>query len=337
LCLRLVSTNSRTLSVPRSRLGTRNIHKRIPLPYSIKDGLGNFLPPAALQTLVEYQDGLLSRLNEEVRADSKQENHASVVHTAIKYANQRKRTLAFNYAVLALNNSFFLSQLSPPHTEADHQSKISVRLAEKIRLHYGDLPKLKSSFSAAALGMFSNGWVWFVTDTGGELGVLPTFGPSTLLIRSRQNMNYANGRVLGEDDVEDQTPPPLPASSSSPYSKTPPPPSLMPSSAGLGSLRPTAPPLNRSIHSVMDTAASGIYDSPNITETTRPVTASDRLQNVGSVIYPLFCIPVYEHAWMSAGFGVWGKEDWLKEFWTVLDWEKVSKAYEHAQKGGTLI
>ena len=128
-CLRLVSTNSRTLSVPRSRLGTRNVHKRIPLPYSIKDGLGRFLPPAALQTLVEYQDGLLSRLNEEVRgtsstiifdvydimllftADTKQENHASVVHTAIKYANQRKRTLAFNYAVLALNNSFFLSQL----------------------------------------------------------------------------------------------------------------------------------------------------------------------------------------------------------------------------------
>ena len=185
--------------------------------------------------------------------------------------------------------------------------------------------------------MFSNGWVWFVTDTGGELGVLPTFGPSTLLIRSRQNMNYANGRVLGEDDVEDQTPPPLPASSSSPYSKTPPPPSLMPSSGGLGSLRSTAPPLNRSIHSVMDTAAFGIYDSANVTETTGPVTTSDKLQNVGNVIYPLFCIPVYEHAWMSAGFGVWGKEDWLKEFWTVLDWEKVSKAYEHAQKGGTLV
>jgi Fe-Mn family superoxide dismutase len=48
-------------------------------------------------------------------------------------------------------------------------------------------------------------------------------------------------------------------------------------------------------------------------------------------MYPLFCLPVYEHAWMSAGFGVWGKEEWLKEFWTVLDWGKVSKAFEHAQ------
>ena len=65
--LRLVSTHSPIL---RSRLGTRNIHKRIPLPYSINDGLGKFLPPAALQTLVDYQDGLLSRLNEEVRGSS---------------------------------------------------------------------------------------------------------------------------------------------------------------------------------------------------------------------------------------------------------------------------
>ena len=44
-------------------------------------------------------------------ADTKQEGHARVVDTAIKYAGQQKRTLGFNYAVLALNNSFFLSQL----------------------------------------------------------------------------------------------------------------------------------------------------------------------------------------------------------------------------------
>jgi len=82
----------------------------------------------------------------------------------------------------------------------------------------------------------------------------------------------------------------------------------------------------------MDMAPSSIHDSLNLPEATSPKTASDRLQNVGNVIYPLFCVPVYEHAWMSAGFGVWGKEDWLKEFWTVLDWEKVSKAYANVHK-----
>jgi len=30
---------------------------------------------------------------------------------------------------------------------------------------------------------------------------------------------------------------------------------------------------------------------------------------------------------MSAGYGVWGKEEYLKRFWTVLDWMKVSHVY----------
>ena len=178
--------------------------------------------------------------------------------------------------------------------------------------------------------MFSNGWVWFVTDTGGELGVLPTFGPSTLLIRSRDNMNYISGYVFGENDVQGQTPSNLPQTPYSPFSKTPPPPNMMPSSPGQGSdSRPTTPPLNRSYHSA---SASDPYFESMSWKDTEASKTFDRLQKVGDVIYPLFCVPIYEHAWMSAGFGVWGKEDWLKEFWTVLDWEKVSKAYDHAQK-----
>ena len=190
---------------------------------------------------------------------------------------------------------------------------MSVTLAEKIRTQYGELPRLKSTFSATALGMFSSGWVWFVADTGGELGVLPTFGPSTLLIRSRQNMNYVNGRVLGENDVDLLSNLNLPRPPSSPYSKTP-----HPSSSGPRTR-------NRFIHSTAD-------PDQYVKMMREGEMTVARLQNVGDIIYPLFCVPVYEHAWMSAGFGVWGKEDWLKEFWTVLDWGKVSKAYDHALK-----
>jgi Fe-Mn family superoxide dismutase len=52
--------------------------------------------------------------------------------------------------------------------------------------------------------------------------------------------------------------------------------------------------------------------------------------NVGEVLYPLFCLSVNEHAWLSAGYGVWGKEAWLKEFWSVVNWEKASQAYKRA-------
>ena len=64
LCIRAVSRHSRNF---RLRSVRRHIHTAKPLPYPIEEGLGDFLPPAALQTIgVEYQQGLLERLNEQV-------------------------------------------------------------------------------------------------------------------------------------------------------------------------------------------------------------------------------------------------------------------------------
>jgi len=46
------------------------------LPYNIEDGLGDFLSPEALHMIaVEYQQGLLTRLNEQVKG---KQNHASL-------------------------------------------------------------------------------------------------------------------------------------------------------------------------------------------------------------------------------------------------------------------
>jgi superoxide dismutase, Fe-Mn family len=47
----------------------------------------------------------------------------------------------------------------------------------------------------------------------------------------------------------------------------------------------------------------------------------------GETLHPLFCVSVHEHAWMSAGYGVWGKEEYLKRFWSCLDWGLIAKAY----------
>lgn len=49
---------------------SRHVHTRLELPYDIEKGLGEFLPPAALKTVaVEYQQGLLDRLNEQVAGE----------------------------------------------------------------------------------------------------------------------------------------------------------------------------------------------------------------------------------------------------------------------------
>lgn len=50
-------------------------------------------------------------------------------------------------------------------------------------------------------------------------------------------------------------------------------------------------------------------------------------EKIGTKLYPLFCLSVHEHAWLTAGYGIWGKEEYLKRFWTVLDWKKVSDAF----------
>ena len=50
------------------RASSRFIHHRKELPYPVENGLGDFLSPEALNMVaVEYQNGLLDRLNDQVR------------------------------------------------------------------------------------------------------------------------------------------------------------------------------------------------------------------------------------------------------------------------------
>ena len=51
------------------------------------------------------------------------------------------------------------------------------------------------------------------------------------------------------------------------------------------------------------------------------------LRSAGDDLSPLMCISVHEHAWMSAGLGVWGKEEYLRRAWSVIDWRKISDVY----------
>lgn len=51
----------------RKASSSRLLHTRRTLEYPIENGVGNFLTPQGLQTLLEWQDGLLERLNESVK------------------------------------------------------------------------------------------------------------------------------------------------------------------------------------------------------------------------------------------------------------------------------
>lgn len=102
-------------------------HTRAKLPYDLDKGLGSFLPPEALHTVaVEYQEGLLAQLNEEVKGKGLSVHflcssltgiqgtaleNLSMVDTINHASADRTDVLTFNYASLALNNHFFLQQL----------------------------------------------------------------------------------------------------------------------------------------------------------------------------------------------------------------------------------
>ena len=64
------STAAAATSTPllRASAPRRNHHVRVPLPYKIENGMGDFLPPAALKVIAEdYQQGLLDRLNDQIK------------------------------------------------------------------------------------------------------------------------------------------------------------------------------------------------------------------------------------------------------------------------------
>lgn len=348
------------------------------------------------------------------------------------------------------------------------------QLGAAIRKDHGSLEQLKSSISAAALGLSGSGWIWFVTDALGNTAIVPTFNTGTLLIRSQTLMTPDFLPVISEDlnrkataiatwkdvlqkglpdrdeegdeeygliddsdnedegldeidalkkeiidelikfedteeeeeeetvayddelseddDFEDDDeesedddyeqdggneddgegseggetnndgsvdfengtgPTPAPTARPSP-------PGVSPSSpaSGISGSNPPLSPSNqhpRYLHTSAVRLLSDYYGTSNPTDlfakpAASPYTASSTAQGqlppapamaaaktrktksdsmtLGNTLYPLFCVSVHEHAWMSAGYGVWGKEEWMTKFWSVVDWEKVSQNYD---------
>lgn len=169
------------------------------------------------------------------------------------------------------------------------------------------------------MGMTSSGWIWVAVDGRATMGVIPTFGAGTLLVRSR-------GRVLQSDDMVLGETYPSPAKHLSSHQST---------SPGTTPGR-IAPQPTRSFHTTARAESIygsekpvGLYGRDMDGEAFEGEVPTADFDKIGTHLYPLFCLSVHEHAWLTAGYGIWGKEEYLKKFWTVLDWKKVSDAFHH--------
>ncbi|KAI0029530.1 hypothetical protein K488DRAFT_80113 [Vararia minispora EC-137] len=339
----------------------RCLHVRRQLPYIIDDGMGRFLSPEGLRSIaVEYQQGLIDRLNDEIR-DTRFFNRP-VAQIVIESALDPKAGLTFNYASEALNNDFFLHCLPPVDGRPNHEDAvITDKLGLTINAQYGTLGHLKTAFSAAAMGMFSSGWVWCVCDPRGNLGIIATYGAGTLLVSDRQQRfdpSYKfelGGKYdgLGPSDKAEafafsrDVEPPSEPHSANPYAPL----TGAPASSPTSGVTRTPPPItpstpSRALHTTTRLLKSPVrgpsaHSDPRSlfnahrqgTGATAVAEQSERnvttdFKTLGDVLYPLFCVPTSAHAWMGAGYGVWGKERFLANFWDVLDWERVTTVYQ---------
>ncbi|KAH9950107.1 Manganese/iron superoxide dismutase [Amylocystis lapponica] len=327
LCLRLATNTSRSARAAPAlaharRSRARYVHYCKELPYPINEGLGDFLSPEGLKMLaVDYHQGILDRLNEQVK-DTELATK-SIAQTVIDAARDPNKVLEFNYACEALNNSFFLENVKPPPPNAStHEAVLNTNeggnLTSSIRTGYGSLAHLKSTFGAAVNGMFSSGWMWFVCDQQGNLGIYPTFGTGTLLVRSGESLErYQPARPPARAPAASTAQPTGSASTPSPTSPA----------SGLSHaappLHPSTPSRTFSSNPIPQLAfvprpANVYHNNPDSEQTEK------NPERIGEILYPLFCVSVHERAWVGAGYGVWGKEEYIKRFWSVLDWDKVA-------------
>lgn len=60
------------------------------------------------------------------------------------------------------------------------------------------------------------------------------------------------------------------------------------------------------------------------------VNASIAFQNPDQLgrqpLHPLLCLSVHEHCYLQ-DYGVWGREEYVRNWWTKVDWSKVEQSY----------
>ncbi|WVF68649.1 hypothetical protein IAT40_003419 [Kwoniella sp. CBS 6097] len=168
-----IQSRSLLNAASRSGVNTASIDNRI------LDGVNGFLPKGNFDRLQEWQTGLWERLQGEVQ------NNPALVETKQKWdrygldmtdlisttARDKNLTLAYNYAALLLNNSFFLESLS----------------AEAPREVPSEFKVLQEKVEAYAEGLVGGGWLWIVRtgQSKYDLDVIPTFASGTLLVTLR--------------------------------------------------------------------------------------------------------------------------------------------------------
>lgn len=171
------------------------------------------------------------------------------------------------------------------------------------------------------MGMFGTGYVWLVMDSVDNLAVVGTYGAGTVLVQ---------GTVLPQKARE------LDALAGVESPST-----AQSASRGEGA----SSRQNRSYHSsaiiraVSDfpgRASNSTFDSTNYargeigTSPTASAAEGRSNQERFKSIHPLLCLSLHPHVYIP-DYGVWGKEEYIRNFWGNVDWNLVYQRYQKVQ------
>lgn len=249
------------------------------------------------------------------------------MQTLIQSAQDPSLSLTFNYASEALNNSFFLSTLvrcactpghlltsaqKHPSTGPSAPSPSSGFTSALDRSSLKSLPGLISSFSAHVAGLHpsSGAYMWLITDTKGNLGIVGTYAGGSLLVQGREQRmkTFTEGGILGEPtkSIEEGEPTEKKVLSAASAAAI----EMRANEVTASFAAPAASkPLGQMSNLIKDSGAS--FAATNMTTTT---------------YYPLLCLSLGAHTY-AAEYGIWGREEYVKNWWSCVEWKRVEESW----------
>lgn len=182
------------------------------------------------------------------------------------------------------------------------------------------------------MGMFGTGYVWLVMDGVDNLAVVGTYGSGTMLVQgSVQPAKAAELNALaGSVDA-------------TPSNEQPAAPSASGSSTGsLGAALNKARGRSYSTSSVLQAlafperqsspqrATPSLFGDMGRSSTASAPSARENEERFKS-IHPLLCLSLHPHVYIP-DYGIWGKEEYIRNFWGNVNWELCYRRYQKVQE-----
>lgn len=218
----------------------------------------------------------------------------------------------------------YLLLQTPSQDQEKSLENSPIKLA--LENNFGSATSFINHFSSYAMGMFGTGYVWLVMDGVDNLAVVGTYGSGTVLVQG--SLDYAKAKELnalagsaskagGEVSSGSNSP----SSAARDFKGR-----AYSTSAVAQADFPERRSRGQSLTYTSDNMLRGVGESPNATA----AAGRSHIERFKS-IHPLLCLSLHPHVYIP-DYGVWGKEEYIRNFWGNVNWELCYRRYQKVQE-----